>query len=270
MLISATIITFNEEKNIGDCIESVHDWCDEVLVLDSNSTDRTEEIVKQYPKAKFVKHPFDGHVQQKNRAIELAGGKWIFSLDADERATPELGISVRDFIGKNPEGDGALVKRLNYHLGKYIRFGGWYHSRYRLIRKGRGEWGGENPHDMIYIKDRPHWKSHMGPILKGDLIHYSFTDLSNQLDTINKFSSIVAFTRTGQGKSFSMLKLIYKPIVKFIELYFLKLGILDGIPGFILAVLTSYSAFIRLAKIYELKHTRIERPSNLRTDYKVQ
>ena len=268
--LSATIITFNEEKNIAECIASVHDWCDEVLVLDSNSTDDTEKIAKSFAKVRFLTHPFDGHVQQKNRAIELARGTWIFSLDADERAAPELGRSVIDFIEKNPEADGALVKRLNRYLGTYLYFGGLHHSRYRLVRKGRGEWGGENPHDMIYLKDRPRWKANLGPVLKGNLHHYSFRDLSDQLDTINKFSSIVAFTRSGRGKRFSIFKLIIKPMVKFIELYFLKLGMLDGIPGLIAASLSSYSAFIKQAKIYELERTEIERPSNLRSDYKVQ
>ncbi len=270
ILLSATIITYNEEANIGDCIRSVHDWCDEVLVLDSNSTDDTRKIAEGFEKVRFETHAFDGHVQQKNRAIEMARGDWIFSLDADERATPELGRSARAFIEKNPEGAGALVRRLNHHLGRAFRHGGWYHKRYRLLRKGQGAWAGENPHDMIYINGRPKWKAGMGPTLSGDLIHFSFKDMSDQLDTINKFSSIVAFTRAGKGKRFSLFGLVYKPMVKFIELYFLKLGILDGIPGLIVASLTSYSAFVKMAKLYELERTELERPSNLRSDYKVQ
>ena len=266
--LSATIITYNEERRIADCILSVHDWCDEVLVLDSHSTDKTRTIACSFPKVRFETHDFDGHIQQKNRAIEMARGEWIFSLDADENATPELARSVLDFMQKNPQADGARVKRLTYHLGVFLRYGGWYHSRIRLLRKGRGVWGGENPHDMIRLKDKPEYRAHIAPYVKGDLIHYSFKDLSDQLETINKFSSIVAFTRNTRGKRFSALKLIYKPAVKFIELYFLKLGLLDGLPGLIVASLTSYSAFVKLAKLYELQKTDIERPSNLRPDYK--
>ena len=269
ILLSATIITYNEERKIHDCIASVHDWCDEVLVLDSNSTDQTREIAERFEKVKFLVHPFDGHIQQKNRAIELSRGEWIISLDADERVTPELARSIQAYIKKNPRSPGARVKRLTRHLGRFIRYGGWYNARYRLLRRGCGKWGGENPHDLIYLDERPGWRSLRGPVLKGDLLHYSFFDLSDQIDTINKFSSIVAFTRAGRGKKFSLLKLLFKPPVKFIENYIVKLGFLDGVPGFMLAVSSSFAAFCKIAKLYELNRTDLERPGNLRKDYQV-
>lgn len=265
--LSATIITYNEEERIADCIASVHDWCDEVLILDSHSTDSTRSIARRFPRARVVLHPFDGHIQQKNRAIELARGRWIFSLDADERATPELARSVLEFIARNPEGEGARVRRLHFHLGRTLRHGGWYGARYRLLRKGCGAWGGENPHDFIELNGRPGSLSHFGPVLKGDLLHHSFIDLSHQLDTINKFSSIVAFTRNGRKNRFALWRMVLKPLGKFIELYLAKRGFLDGIPGLIVAVLSSYSTFLKNAKLYELQHTDIERPSNIRPDY---
>lgn len=268
--LTATIITYNEERQIARCIESVHDWCDEVLVLDSHSTDRTKEIAEQYPRVKFLAHDFDGHVQQKNRAIEYAGGEWIFSLDADEQASPELAASVRDFVANHPQAQGARVRRVTWHMGRFVRFGGWTHSRYRLLRKGEGRWGGENPHDQVYLRGRPLWKRNMGHVLKGDLIHYSFRDLSDQVNTINKFSSIVAFTRSERGTRSSLLKMLTKPISKFVELYVVKLGFLDGMTGFVIAVSSAYATFLRWAKLYELKHTGLERPSNLRADYRVE
>jgi len=269
-MISAAIITFNEENRIRDCLASVHDWCDEIVVLDSHSTDRTREICASFPRVVFAEHDFDGHIQQKNRAIDLTKGDWILSIDADERVTPELAASIQKFVLENPNADGARIPRLTVHLGRPIRHGGWYIARYRLIRRGRGAWGGENPHDLILLKDRPPWKQNLGPVLKGNLIHYSFTDLSDQINTINRFSSIVAFTRSGHGRKFSILKLIYKAPLKFIEQYIMKLGFLDGVPGFIVAASGAFSTFLKWAKMYELEKTGLERPSNLRKDYQVQ
>lgn len=267
--LTAAIITFNEEKNIADCISSVHDLADEVLVLDSFSTDQTEKIARSFPKVRFETHSFDGHVQQKNRAIEMASGEWIFSLDADERVTSRLADSIKKFINGNPDGKGARVKRLTVHMGRPVKHGGWYNSRFRLIRKGQGAWAGENPHDEIFIHGESLLAQKTWTTLNGDLIHYSFTDLSHQIDTINKFSSIVAFNRSARKKA-SLLKMIVKPPVKFIEMYFVKRGFLDGTVGFIVAAASSFSTFLKWAKLYEIQKTGIERPSNVRPDYKVQ
>lgn len=268
--ISATIITYNEERQIERCIASVHDWCDEVIVLDSHSTDRTRELATAFPRVKFAAHDFDGHIQQKNRAISMAAGPWIFSLDADEEASPELARSAVEYVTRHPESQGVRVWRTTWHLGRFIRHGGWRHARYRLFRKGEGVWGGENPHDQIFIKDRPHWQRNRGPTLSGDLIHYSFRDLSHQVDTINKFSSIIAFTRHARGTRFSLIKMFYKPASKFTELYLVKAGFLDGMPGLIIAVSSAYATFLRWAKLYELERTGLERPSNVRPDYRVE
>jgi len=270
-VLSASIITFNEEARIKDCIASVHDLCDEVLVLDSFSTDKTEKIARSFPKVRFFKHAFDGHVQQKNRAFEMCTSKWILSLDADERCTPELAQSIREFLATKADNvDGMRVNRLTIHMGRPIKHGGWYNARYRLIKKGKATWGGENPHDQIFLHDAPRWKTNFGPVLDGDLIHYSFRDLSDQINTINKFSSIIAFTRHGKNRKFSLIRLLTKPIQKFIEMYILKAGFLDGMPGFVIAYSSAFSYFLRESKLYELSHTDLERPSNLRADYRVQ
>ena len=267
--ISATIITYNEERQIERCIRSVHDWCDEVIVLDSHSSDRTRELATAFPRVKFAVHDFDGHIEQKNRAIEMATGPWIFSLDADEEASPELARSAVDFVERNPEAQGVRIWRTTWHLGRFIRHCGWRNARYRLFRKGEGRWGGENPHDQIFLHGRPNWQRNRGPTLKGDLIHYSFQDLSHQVDTINKFSSIIAFTRSERGTRFSLFKMLTKPFSKFIELYVVKRGFLDGMPGLIISLASAFATFLRWAKLYELKHTGLERPSNVRPDYRV-
>ena len=258
---SVAIITYNEETNIGDCIKSVHDLCEEIIVLDSFSTDKTLNIAKSFPKVKTFTQKFKGHIEQKNDAISLCKNDWILSLDADERATPELLQNIPSVLNKSDGINGFKISRLTFHMGKFIYHSGWYPLyRYRFFRKGFAKWTGDNPHDYIEIIGN-------GKKLKGDIIHYSFKDLSHQVDTINKFSSIVAFTRFRKGNSFSVLRSIIKPITKFLEIYIFKLGFLDGYPGFTIAVSSAYSTFLKTAKMYEIKNKMIERPSNIRPDY---
>lgn len=262
--LSVAIITYNEEANIGACIESVIDLADEIIVLDSFSTDATESIAKSYKKVKFSKQKFQGHIEQKNDAISMCKGPWILSLDADERATSKLMSQIEDFLKqKESEYDGVKIPRLTYHMGRFIRHSGWYPLyRFRFIRKSKGRWTGENPHDYIEMQ-----KGSKTTKLTGDILHYSFQDLSHQIDTINKFSSIVSFTRYRKGMKFSWLKVLLKPVSKFIEIYFVKRGFLDGVPGFVIAVASSFSTFLKYAKIFEMSNHFIDRPSNLRADY---
>ena len=264
--LSVAIITYNEEKRIEACLDSVKGLADEILVLDSHSKDRTREICEKIPGLRFEVHDFDGHVQQKNRAIEQCRGEWVLSIDADERVTPALAGAIHSFLDSAPVVDGARIRRLTWHLGRPVRHGGWYNARIRLIRKGKGVWGGENPHDEIHFIG----ENRKAPLLDGDLIHYSFIDLSDQVDTINRFSSIVAFNRAGRRKRFSLWKLILKPVSKFLEIYLVKRGFLDGMPGLIIAVSSSYSTFLKWAKLWEIQKTGQKRPSNVRPDYRVQ
>jgi glycosyltransferase involved in cell wall biosynthesis len=259
--LSAAIITYNEEENIQDCLDSVTDFVDEIIVLDSCSTDGTEKICRANRKVRFSQHPFDGHIQQKNRALEKCGSEWILSLDADERVTPELRKSIEDLLKRNPDIAGVKFARLTYHMHRYIRYGGWYpNARYRLIRKGMAYWGGENPHDKLLLKGK-------GIKIKGDLLHYSAKDLSDQVRTINSFSSIAALTRYNKGKNFHFWRLLVKPMTKFIEMYMLKRGVLDGMQGFIVAVSSSFSSFLKEAKLYELDVLGSDKPSNLSSLY---
>ncbi|TGK13881.1 glycosyltransferase family 2 protein [Leptospira fletcheri] len=261
--LSVAVITYNEERNIGDCIRSCRDIAEEIVVLDSNSTDKTEEISRSFPEVKFRSQKFSGHVEQKNDAIALCKNEWILSLDADERLSDELKESLRIFLESPEDGalDGLKVARLTFHMGRFIRFSGWYpQTKYRIFRKSKARWTGENPHDYLVVDGK-------GKKISGDILHYSFRDLSHQVDTINKFSSIVAWTRFRKGKVFRLTRTIYKPFVKFWEIYLFKLGFLDGFPGFAIAVSSAYSTFLKEAKIYELSDHLIQRPSNLREDY---
>ena len=267
--ISVAIITFNEEKNIGSCIESVLSIADEVVVLDSFSTDATEKIATSFDKVRFEKHAFDGHVQQKNRALSLCKHEWVLSLDADERLSKPLADEIKALNADTVAKKGIVgfrMPRLTYHLGRPIRHSGWYpQRRFRLFQKSKAEWQGENPHDFIVIHD-----TSKGANLKGDIIHYSFTDLSAQIDTINKFSSIVAFNRFSAGRPFQLVKTIFKPTGKFFEIFVFKAGFLDGFAGFTIAIASAFSTFLKYAKIYEMDRKLIDRPANLRKDYQPQ
>ncbi|MBF0100593.1 MAG: glycosyltransferase family 2 protein [Desulfobacterales bacterium] len=257
------IITYNEERNIQRCIDSIYDIVEEIIVLDSFSTDQTHDICCGYAKVKFYQHVFDGHVQQKNRALEKCTTDWVLCLDADEEVSVELNLSIQSFLNNCPEHvAGVKFPRLTVHMKRFIRHGGWYpNARYRLIKRGQAYWDGENPHDKIILSGK-------GIQIKGDLIHYSFKDLSHQVNTINQFSSIAALVRYNKGKRFFLFRLLFKPISKFLELYILKLGVLDGLQGFIIAVSSSYSAFLKEAKLYELFCLNTEKPSNLSPLYK--
>jgi glycosyltransferase involved in cell wall biosynthesis len=256
--LSVAIITFNEEDHIQDCLNSVMDMADEIIILDSFSTDATESICRRNQKVKFSQHPFDGHIQQKNRALEKCSCEWILSIDADERVSPELRNSIEDFLTKyQNDVAGAKFPRLAYHMHRYIRHGGWYpNSRYRLVKRGMAYWGGENPHDKLVLKGK-------GVKINGDLIHFTERDLSDQVNTINNFSSIAALMRFNKGKKYHLWRLLLKPISKFLETYVFKLGFLDRTQGFIIAVSSSYASFLKEAKQYEMDVLGSDKPSNL-------
>lgn len=280
--LSAAIITYNEAERIRDCLDSLTPICSEILVLDSHSTDRTREICESYANVRFVQHLFEGYAKQKNRALDLVRTPWVLCLDADERLTPEAENEIRRFLNGAiaPEIVGARLVRRTYHMGAFIEHGGWTHYRYRLVRKDAAEWRGVDGmplHELLHPIETPAggggWNRKNGVTLAGDIIHSSKTDLSNQVDTINVYSSIYAGARHRQmqsrGRRYShrkplyLLRMLFKPPLKFIEIYFAKLGFLDGYRGFIIACSSSFATFLRWAKLYELANTEVREASNL-------
>jgi glycosyltransferase involved in cell wall biosynthesis len=255
--LAAAIITYNEEEHIGDCLESITDIVDEIVVVDSFSTDATEQICRTNPKVNFFQHPFDGYIQQKNRALEKCTTEWILCLDADERVSPELRQSIETFLESFPVVNGVKFPRLAYHMNRYIRHGGWYpNKRFRLVRRGKAYWGGENPHDRLFVEGKT-------TILKGDLLHFSYKDLADHVNTINNFSSFAAFTRYKKGRRYTLWQLLCKPLWKFLECYIFKHGFLDGMQGWIIAISSAYSTFLKEAKLFELDRLGTDKPSNL-------
>jgi glycosyltransferase involved in cell wall biosynthesis len=245
--ISVTIITFNEATNIRECLESVA-WADEIVVVDSESRDETVTIAREYTDQVFV-NPWPGHQEQKNVAVDKATGPWIFSLDADERVTPELAEEIRR-VAANPGAlDGYDVARKNYFLGRWMRHGGWWPDRVvRLFRKDRGRFGGINPHDRVIIQGR------MGS-LTPPLIHHTYRTFKQYVHKQYSYAEIGAreMLKRRPGRRITVASMIAKGLTKFMEVYVLKRGALDGVHGLIAAVCGSYFAFLRYALVWEAK-----------------
>jgi len=243
--ISVVIITYNEEKNIARCLDSIKDIADDVVVVDSFSTDKTEEICKSKG-VRFVSHKFDGHIEQKNWAITQAKYPHILSLDADEALNDTLINSIRE-IKNNWQHDGYYMNRLTNYCGKWIYHCGWYPDRkLRLFDSRKGSWGGVNPHDKYEL--------HEGDTgyLSGDILHYSYYSIEGHKKQTDKFTTISANALFAAGKKTNWIKLYVSPVVKFIQSYFLKLGILDGYYGFQICKISAQSTYLKYFKLKKL------------------
>ncbi len=244
--LSVVIITFNEEKNIARCIDSVQEVANDIVVVDSFSTDRTKEICLEKG-VRFTEHAFEGHVEQKNYAITQAKYPYILSLDADEALTPELEASINE-AKQNWKADGYKMNRLTSYCGKWIRHGDWYPDRkLRLWDSRKGKWGGTNPHDKFMMEDGTTIMA-----LKGDLLHYSFHSISQHLDQIDKFSEIGAKELFKKGKKATFFHLYIKPTLKFFFSYIIKRGFLDGFYGYVVCKNSAHARFLRYAKLKDL------------------
>ena len=250
---SATIICFNEEKNIARCIESLLTVTDDIIVLDSFSTDRTKSICLNYP-VKFIQHKFDGHIQQKNRAITFAKNDYIISLDADEA----LDITAQKTLLKlknNWKHDGYFIARSNFYCGQYIKWSGWNPDRkLRIFDRRKAFWGGINPHDSIQFH-QPETKTQ---ILKGSILHHVHKTYDEHSLKVHKFSSIAAQEYFKLGKTACIFKIFYKTAWTFFKAYIIRLGILDGFNGFMISSLSAYTCFLKYAKLRQLvKNSKI-------------
>ncbi len=251
-LISATVICFNEEDKIGKCLDSLQGVADEIIVVDSFSTDRTKEICLSYPNVKFVENPFRGHIEQKNYALTLCHNDYILSLDADEALSDELRNSLLQ-IKSNLTLDAYRFNRLTGYNGFWVRHCGWYpDTKLRLIKKNTAMWRGKNPHDILI----PNEKETPVGFLKGDLLHYSYDSISDHITQTNKFTTIAAKAAFDSGTRSNLFKIISRPILKFLKDYFLKGGVLDGRYGLTICTINALSAFLKYSKIKELQESK--------------
>jgi glycosyltransferase involved in cell wall biosynthesis len=244
--LSVVIITFNEEKNIGRCIDSVHEIADDIVVVDSFSTDKTEDICKDKG-VRFVSHGFEGHIEQKNWAITQAKYPHVLSLDADEALDEKLRSSINE-TKVNWHADGYTMNRLTNYCGKWIRHTGWYPDRkLRLWDSRLGRWTGINPHDRYELKNESKILH-----LQGDILHYSYYSISDHIKQVNYFTEIAANASFAAGKKSSLFKILFSPVFKFIRDYFFKLGFLDGYYGFVISAISSQATFIKYVKLKQL------------------
>lgn len=245
-LLSVVIITFNEEKNIGRCLDSIMKIADEIVVLDSLSTDKTAAIAREKGAIVYFL-PFLDYIEQKNKALSYATHDYVLCLDADEAIDMTLEKGIRE-LKSNFSFSGYTMNRCTNYCGKFIRHGSWYpDKKLRLFNKRMAQWGGINPHDKVVLSsDQP--VKH----IKGDILHYSFNSLEEHILQNNRFSTISAETYFKNGKRSNWFKIIINPFWAFMKYYFLRLGILDGFLGLVIACNVAHLTFMKYYKLFAL------------------
>jgi len=242
--ISATIITRNEERNIRDCLASL-DFTDEIIVVDSGSTDMTEEICRAHPKVRFFRHTWAGYGKQKNVAADYASHDWILNLDADERVSPTLRHSIK---AADPKAfSAARIARENYFGTRWIRHCGWYPDyNYRLYNRNRCRFSERIVHETL---------EHDGntATLEGNLIHFTYENISDYLLRMDSYSTLSAQELFKSGKSTGIASLMFKPLATFVKMFIIKRGFLEGYAGLTLSLLYAQYTFCKYAKLIEIK-----------------
>lgn len=245
--LSAVIITFNEERNIERCLRSLLPVADELLVVDSFSTDRTVALAESLG-ARVIQHPFAGHIQQKNYAIAQAQHPYILSLDADEALDTRLQQEIL-LVKENWQADGYFLNRLTNYCGTWIKHGNWYPDRkLRLWDSRKGRWGGQNPHDAFIMNTDCRLQR-----LSGHLLHYSFYTFEQHLAQIKKFTDISSRAARANGKKARAWDPYWRAAWKFIKGYLLKAGFLDGLAGWNIARWSAYATYLKYRKMRKIQ-----------------
>ena len=248
--LSVVIITLNEEKNIGRCLASVQSVADEIVVVDSLSTDGTKAICVRHG-VRFLEQPFLGYIEQKNFALSAASHAYVLSLDADEALSPELAQSILSAKQAGFPVAGYTMNRLSWFCDQWIRHGSWYPDRkLRLVRRELARWGGTNPHDKLLL-DGPANEQH----LPGDLLHYTYYSIDELVQQGNRFSTIAAKAMHAQGKKSGWFNLCWNPAMAFFKTYILRAGFLDGFNGLVIARQSANQTFLKYAKLRQLNRS---------------
>jgi glycosyltransferase involved in cell wall biosynthesis len=244
--VSAIVVCLNEERNIGACLESLR-WCDEIVVVDAFSSDRTVEISRQFTE-RVIQRAWSGYRDQKEFAHSRATKEWVLLVDADERVTRELQEEIRRTLQKDGgQYAGYAIPRLVFYLQRWWRRGGWYPDYdIRLFRRDRATWGGRDPHEKILVQ---------GTVrrLQEPLQHFTYRDMTDHLERINRFTSIAARELRREGRRARVSDALFRPAARFFFSYVLKRGFLDGFAGFHVAVTAAMYVFLKYAKLWELE-----------------
>lgn len=242
--LSVTIITRDEAANLAAALESVS-WADEIVVVDSESTDATVDIARRYT-SKVLVRPWPGYVDQKNRAAAEASHDWILSLDADERVTPALAAEIQAILRSEPAVPGYRVPRVTFHLGRWIRSTDWYPDhQLRLYDRRRGRWTGKLVHESVKV-DGP------SADLAGELQHYAYRNLSHHLQTMDRYTTLAARQMRDEGRTAGWLDLAAHPPAAFLRNYVLRGGFRDGLAGLVISTLNATYVALKFAKLWEL------------------
>ncbi|MCJ7679820.1 MAG: glycosyltransferase family 2 protein [Candidatus Aminicenantes bacterium] len=239
------IITFNEEKRLEPALKSVQSIAEEIIVVDSFSTDETIRIAQKYSD-RIYQRKWTNYAEQKNFANKKARHPWILSLDADERLSPQLLLEIKTLLPEEPDCAAFSMPRMVYYFGRWIRHSAWYPDRkVRLFRKDSARWEGEFVHESLVVD---------GEIrrLKGDLHHFTYKNIREHIARINNYSDLGAQKLYAANKKARISYLVFLPIFRFVKSYFLKAGFRDGFAGFVIAVLYGYAIFARYAKLREI------------------
>lgn len=244
--ISAIVVCFNEEKNIRRCLESLR-WCNEIVVVDSLSTDRTVEICREYTD-RVIQRPWAGYRDQKAFAHSQATRDWVILVDADEKVPEELQEEIRDVLTRFGDRFAAFeVPRLVYYLQRWWWRGGWYPDYdIRVFRRDLATWGGRDPHEQILIDGKIRR-------LKNPLHHFSYRDITDHLKRINHFTTISSKELKDQGNRWSWIDNLFRPPFRFFRSFALQRGFLEGLPGYFIAATAAIYVFLKYAKLKELE-----------------
>lgn len=256
--ISAVIITKNEEAILNECLTAL-DWVDEIIILDSGSTDKTQEIAQQHGAIFHLNPDWPGFGKQKQLAQSYATKDWILAIDADEVVTDELKHSILKMLKHPPEKTLFILRRTTWVFGRYLKYSGWYDKIVRLYPRALATYDDALVHEkVIYASD-----CQLAPI-KGDLLHYSYRDLNQYLIKSAHYAKAWADTRQAQGKQASLLQGIGHALGCFLKMYLLKRGFLDGKQGFLIALLSAHSTFVKYADLWIRHHDqRFKKPNDL-------
>jgi glycosyltransferase involved in cell wall biosynthesis len=241
--LSACIIARDEEDRLPGCLDSLR-FCDELLVVDSHSRDRTRELAAAAG-ARVIERDWPGHVAQKEFAIRAASHDWVLCVDADERISPELAAEIEALRAQGFDGAcGYVVPRRSRYLGRWIRHGTWYPDwKLRLFDRRRGRWGGRDPHDRVEVEGATRR-------LRGELLHEPYRSFEEHLATIDRYTTTMAEQLHAEGRRAHLLDLVWRPPLRFLGFYVLRGGCLDGWRGLLLAYLAAHYVRLKYAKLW--------------------
>ena len=242
--ISAVVTTFNEEHNVGDCIASL-EWCDEIVVVDSYSTDRTPGIARGCAKVRFFQRPYRGSASQKNWAMDQTRFEWILIFDADERCTPELQAEITSLLASGPSAEAYVIKRRAYFMDRVIRYSGWQHDRVvRLVKRGAGRYPNKRVHADMQTRGP-------APVLKNPMLHFMIESFDQYLPRIVKYGFWGAAQGWKTNRSAGLAGVFGRPLWRFVRMYFLQFGFLDGMAGLVFCMLQAFGTYLKWAILWE-------------------